>query len=352
MVRGLLRSRVAAALSSKGAPYGDGSENGMANAMRSGQRQAGASEWLVQPTLWFVLYAAVCVVLYWRPLHDLVRVALSSDTYSHILLIPFISMGLVWMAKGRIFAITSHSPRMAAAFLFPGALLWLLSHRLGGSLSANASLELAILSLLCFFWCGFALIYGKQAFRAALYPLLFLLLAVPPPEFVLDRFIWWLQLGSGEVTSWIFHLTGTPFLRQGLLFTVPGVTIEIAKECSGIRSTLALLITLLVAGYLLLRTAWARVTILAAALPVLVLKNGIRIATLTLLAIHVDPGFLFGRLHHQGGFIFFALGVFVLLPILLWLQKIERKQARAAARQEGTSYWNDHKQPVQSNLAP
>src|ERR1700674_130322 len=147
MVRGLLRSKVAAALSSKGAPDGDDSENGMANAMRSGQRQAGAAKWLAQPTLWFVLYAAVCVVLYWRPLPHLVRVAFSSDTYSHILLIPFISMGLIWMEKGRIFAITSRSSRMAAAFLFPGGLLWLLSHRLGGSVSANASLERAILSL-------------------------------------------------------------------------------------------------------------------------------------------------------------------------------------------------------------
>jgi hypothetical protein len=33
----------------------------------------------------------------------------------------------------------------------------------------------------------------------------------------------------------------------------------------------------------------------------MVLKNGIRIATLTLLAMYVDPSFLAGRLHHEGG---------------------------------------------------
>ena len=57
----------------------------------------------------------------------------------------------------------------------------------------------------------------------------------------------------------------------------------------------------------------------------MILKNGIRIATLTLLAMYVDPGFLYGRLHHQGGVVFFLIGLLLLLPILLLLQKSEAK---------------------------
>jgi exosortase/archaeosortase family protein len=52
----------------------------------------------------------------------------------------------------------------------------------------------------------------------------------------------------------------------------------------------------------------------------MILKNGVRIAVLTLLAIHVDPSFLFGRLHRDGGVVFFLLGLALLLPVLwvLW----------------------------------
>jgi exosortase/archaeosortase family protein len=107
---------------------------------------------------------------------------------------------------------------------------------------------------------------------------------------------------------------------------LPNVTIEIAKECSGIRSATALLITCLAAGYLLLRLPWTRAVLLFATIPVLILKNGIRITTLTLLAIHVDPGFLDGRLHHQGGVVFFAVGLLMLLPVLWWLQRVERNR--------------------------
>ncbi|MBV9889051.1 MAG: archaeosortase/exosortase family protein, partial [Acidobacteria bacterium] len=51
---------------------------------------------------------------------------------------------------------------------------------------------------------------------------------------------------------------------------------------------------------------------------VMILKNGVRIAVLTMLAIHVDPSFLFGRLHRDGGVVFFLLGLALLLPVL-WL---------------------------------
>jgi exosortase/archaeosortase family protein len=59
-------------------------------------------------------------------------------------------------------------------------------------------------------------------------------------------------------------------------------------------------------------------------LPLSVLKNGIRIATLTLLSIHVDPSFLTGNLHHQGGFVFFLLALLILLPVFLWLERSDK----------------------------
>jgi len=53
----------------------------------------------------------------------------------------------------------------------------------------------------------------------------------------------------------------------------------------------------------------------------MILKNGIRIVTLTVLAIHVDPAFLHGSLHRQGGVFFFLLGLLLLLPLYLLLQE-------------------------------
>lgn len=286
---------------------------------------------LTRKTLWFSAYVALCVLIFLSPLRDLVRLSLSSDTDSHLPLIPCITLFLLFMQRETYFQRIERSVWPAAAMFSLGALLYLMSRWLGGAMPPDDSLALAILGLLCLAWAGFLFFYGSRAFRAGLFPLLFLLAMVPLPNFLLDRFILWLQLGSAEVTEWLFHVTGTPVFRQGMFFTVPGVTIEIAKECSGIRSTLALLILCLLTGYLLLRTAWARGALLLAALPVLVIKNGIRITTLTLLAIHVDPGFLKGSLHRDGGVLFFAIGLLILLPVLTWLRSVEAKRLGPAA---------------------
>ncbi len=284
-------------------------------------------------TIWFAAYAIACAVVFWSPLRGLTQLALGSDEYSHILIVPFVSIVLVWMERERLFRILKRSSLSAAALFCAGVLLGVFATKNPLFSAGDNWLDFAILGFLCLIWAGFLFFYGTQAFKAGLFSLLFLLLMVPLPGFLLDRFITWLQVGSADVAEWIFHLSGTPVLRQGLFFTLPQVTIEVAKECSGIRSTQALLITCLLAGYLFLQSNWRRSVLLMAAMPVLVIKNGVRIATLTLLAVHVDPSFLTGSLHRDGGFVFFALGLLILLPLFWWLQKTEA--AHFDARRSG-----------------
>jgi exosortase len=171
---------------------------------------------------------------------------------------------------------------------------------------------------------GFVLSYGARAAKQALFPLLFLLFMIPIPDLVLTRIVHWLQLGSAEVTDALFQSVGVPVFRTGLVFALPGVTVEIAEECSGIRSSIALIITSLLAGHLFLRTVWGKAALILVTLPLIVLKNGIRIVTLSLLAVYVDPGFLSGPVHRQGGVVFLLLTLVILLPVLVGLRRLER----------------------------
>ena len=91
---------------------------------------------------------------------------------------------------------------------------------------------------------------------------------------------------------------------------------------SGIRSTIALVMAALLAGQLLLRRPVHRLLVVIAVFPITVFKNGVRITTLSLLSVHVDPAFLAGRLHHDGGVVFFALALLMLLPFVLCLRRI------------------------------
>jgi exosortase len=149
---------------------------------------------------------------------------------------------------------------------------------------------------------------------------------IPIPDPILTGIIRALQEGSTDIAQAIFQLTGTPVLRNGFQLSLPTVTIEVAEECSSIRSSMALFITCLLAAHLYLRSGWKKWVFVLLSLPLSLLKNGIRIATLTLLSIYVNPEFLTGRLHHEGGVVFFLLALAMLVPVFLWFERTDKSR--------------------------
>jgi exosortase len=282
----------------------------------------------------FVLFIFLSAFFFERALSALVSYSLHDQSGSHIVLVPFISIFLIYSERDRIFVETSSSFGFGAALILMEMLLYWLAGR-------NASLgeEMQRLSLATFLvvwtWiAGFLACYGSRALRAAIFPLLFLLLMVPLPDAVMAQTVYLLQQGTAAVALFVFKAVGVPVLRHGFEFSVPGFTIEIASECSGIRSSIALFITALLAAHFFLRTRWKMLVLVALTLPLAVIKNGIRVATLTLLSMYVDPGFLYGSLHRDGGFVFFFLALAMLAPVLLLLQKSEPPRAAGVVSRE------------------
>lgn len=272
--------------------------------------------------IWIAFVVVSCLVFY-RTIGALVQYSLQEDSSSYALIIPLIAFFLIFLEKNKIFAAVRPNSAGGIALALLGLLLFVLAKRMSPQEPGTWSFSFQIIAILVVWAGGFLFCYGFAALRAAAFPLLFLLFAVPLPTVILDRIIYALQVGSTEITYLIFQAVGTPVVREGFLLSVPGVTIEVAKECSSIRSSIALLITCLLAAHLYLRTTWKIALFVLLAMAVSVVKNGIRIATLTLLSVHVDPGFLTGRLHRQGGFVFYLIALAILYPILVLLQKSE-----------------------------
>ena len=248
-----------------------------------------------------------------------------SDYYSHILLIPFVTAYFLALDRRSILQEARYS-YLGLGVAACGLLLYGAAQTLKGWLGQNDFASVAVASALMFWWGGFLLAFGSRAFGIARFPLLFMLFAIPVPLFLMDSFIYILQVASTEVTEWLFQLTGTDYIRNGFVYRLPNITVQVAKECSGIRSSIALIITGVLAGHLFLRTGWRKFVLVAAMLPFTVLKNGVRIVTLCLLAIYVDPKFITDSfLHHSGGFVFYLPALGLLALLLWWFRKAERR---------------------------
>ena len=122
-----------------------------------------------------------------------------------------------------------------------------------------------------------------------MFPLFFLAFMIPLPEAAVDFLENASKEASAEVANWLFLISGTPVLRTGTVFQLPGITIEVAKECSGIRSSLVLVITSLLAANMFLRTTWRRALLVGAVIPLGLLRNGLRILVISLLCVHIGP---------------------------------------------------------------
>ncbi len=270
----------------------------------------------------FAGFVLISGLIFWKTWAALIAYSLQNESASHILLIPAIGFYLLFAERKRIFLQSGFGIRPGLVLVLGAAGLFWLATRLSGK--GNDRLSLEVLALVCLWLGGFVGSYGLKASRAAIFPLLFLLLMVPWPSAVLDRVIRWLQEGSTDITYAIFKALGVPVLRAGFVLTVPGVAIEVASECSGIRSSMALLITCLLAAHFFLRTKWKMMLFVLLVIPLSIIKNGIRIATLTLLSLYVNPDFLRGDLHRDGGFVFFFLALAMLFPVLRLLEKTEK----------------------------
>jgi len=115
-----------------------------------------------------------------------------------------------------------------------------------------------------------------------------------------------------------FSAFGVPVVQEGVILTIPKLTLKVAEECSSIRSSSMLLVTTMVLAQLLLRSPWRKALLIFLAVPLSVAKNGLRIFTIAMLGTRVDPKFLTGKLHRDGGIVFFTIALLATFA-LLWI---------------------------------
>lgn len=181
---------------------------------------------------------------------------------------------------------------------------------LAGQLSADvfatrASFVLVVGGLLWF-------LFGSRAARAAVVPLLFLLLAIPLPELLVTTSTGSLQSVATRMAELLLTTTGTPVYRNGNVLELPTSTLQVVEACSGMRSVVSL-------GSVGVLLAWAsdgpwqrRVALVAATTPIAVLINACRLAAIGAASEAWGPAATRDPWHSLAGWITFALSLLML----------------------------------------
>jgi exosortase C (VPDSG-CTERM-specific) len=271
----------------------------------------------------FWISVALLSACFGRVLTDLINHSLKESLHSHILLVPFITAYLVWQLRGSLPAPKPERSPVGIVCCCAG-ILTLSAFAViprAGQLSQNDYVAINIFAFWLFVIGAAAFTLGTKFVRSIAFPLSFLVFLIPLPDKLAAGLEIASQYASAEVYSWFMNISGATYYREGRTFVLPSLTIVVAQECSGIRSSFVLFITSLIAGHMFLRSGWKRVVLALAVFPLGIVRNAIRIYFLSMASAHWDPNIIHSAIHHRGGPIFFALSLIPFFLFLFWLRK-------------------------------
>jgi len=154
---------------------------------------------------------------------------------------------------------------------------------------------------------------GLQLLRQLAFPLLFLGLMIPLP--VVERATLPLALWTSACSGWLVRQLGLDATIVGTAVTLPNADLVIGAQCSGIQSLISLLSVTALFTYAVRGPGWGRLALLAAAIPLAMLSNILRVSSLIGVARYLGTDAAFSFYHDYSGPLFFLAALLLMVPL-------------------------------------
>jgi len=217
-------------------------------------------------------------------------------------------------------------------FLFPlgaGILLFWLGE-LGGEYAALfLSLWLMLIGL-----CWLRL--GWNKLRTIAFPLAFLLVMFPPPNLVYSNVSLWLQLVSSRLGVGMLQWAGMPAYREGNIIDLGFTQLQVVDACSGLRYLFPLVAMGALLAYHYRVGLWKGVVLVVSSIPVTILTNSLRLASVGVLYKSLGAKAAQGFFHDFSGWLIFLVSLAILLGELWMLNRAFPVAVRPANANPGT----------------
>lgn len=254
--------------------------------------------------------AAAFLILFANPLRLLAIDWWTDPDAGHGLLLAPLALWLAWRAG----LVTERRPqRILGSILLGGSVLL---RYLAGLAAEMFTMRLSIVGALV----GIVLfVYGwRQAMRWWL-PIVLFTLSIPLPSIITNTIALPLQFKASQMGAALLETRHVPVRLTGNVIMLPGGhRLFVTEACSGLRSLTALLSLGVLIGGLWLKYPLSRVILLALAIPVAVLINGVRVFLTGFLVFFVSPALGEGFMHVTEGWLMFIVA-FGILGMFAWL---------------------------------
>lgn len=165
-------------------------------------------------------------------------------------------------------------------------------------------------------------LYGIKLVKLISFPVLYLLLLIPPPMGLLDSVTLPMRYGISAATEVIIRFANYPISREGLLLTIGYNDIFMGQPCSGFRSLITLLSLGIVYIYISNIKVSLKFVMAACIVPLALFGNLIRVITLCLITFYFGEEAGQGFFHNFSGIVMFIITIVGLISVESVLTKI------------------------------
>jgi exosortase D (VPLPA-CTERM-specific) len=176
---------------------------------------------------------------------------------------------------------------------------------------------------------------GFPLLRAAFFPVVFLIFAIPLPYFIAANLSLDLQLISSQLGVFFIRLAQIPVYLDGNVIDLGSYKLQVVDACSGLRYLFPLLSLSFLAAYLFDAPMWQRALVLFSSIPITLAMNGLRIAMVGVTMDRWGPRMADGALHFFEGWIIFVASALLLTLEIYVLARLSRRHFYEVFRAPG-----------------
>ncbi len=286
-----------------------------------------------------LFYRSACLLLFALLFHSAYLHLFTEwmgEDYNYCWFVPLISLYMLWEKRT---ALKAHPAEVSWTGLVPLVLgiafYWL--GELGGEFYTIYFGSWLVL-------IGFAWTYmGWNRLKIAAMPLCFLITMFPFPKFITNNLTLELKLLSSKLGVALMQLCGLAAYREGNVIDLGFTRLQVVDACSGLRYFFPLIMMSILLAYYYKAALWKKVLLVFSAIPIAVVSNGLRIASVGILYQFFGAAAAEGLFHDFSGWFIFMCCLGLLLLEMVLLNKIcpptesEKKQGTALRRSDNAA---------------
>lgn len=250
--------------------------------------------------------------VFWPSVKSISHIWFNSETYAHGVIIFPLALYLAWTRRRDLQATVPQPSPWGLLWLAAAGLIWMLARTAGVEMGQHFALVAVLPGLVI-------TLLGTHIARLLIFPLAYLFFAVPFGNFIVP----YLQEYTAWFAVWMLKVSGLPVFKEGYYISIPAGDFVVAEVCSGVRYLIASIALGLIFAYISYRSLWRRAALIALAVLLPIVANGLRAYGIIMIAHWTNMQHAVGVDHLIYGWLFFGL----VMLLLFWLGSLWREPA-------------------------